>query len=151
MKPRKFIPILLAAMLAVSCTCQQRIERLQRHCPECFATATVQDTVRIDAVHIDTVLRLSPRPDGTQQADIPIVIDHRQGLLHIDICDTTAAVSLHLPPDTVVVQRTVRLPAKQPQPYLRWYEILIMAAVLVLQMITLFSNRNDSRYHHAQP
>lgn len=57
------IPLLLLALALTSCTCQQRLKRLHRQCPECFLTAAVTDTVARPVLHIDTlaILQYTPR------------------------------------------------------------------------------------------
>ena len=47
---RKILPLLLFSLLALTgCSCQQRLERLRRQCPECFTqtTAHVRDTLTV--------------------------------------------------------------------------------------------------------
>ena len=141
MKLKNILLLAVAVPLLCACSCQQRIERLQRSCPECFAAATVIDTVHRPAVRLDTMLPI--RWEGPRQAviDQPVRLDTRQGQLRIDIIDTQAAIHLDLPPDTVILQRQVPVPIvrEKATPRFRWHDYLLLAALLVLQVFLICS------------
>lgn len=135
MKPRKFILFSIAAMLAVSCTCQQRIERLQRHCPECFETTTVENIVTLPGTDIEAILPIDWQPGRQASLTLPIKIDTRQGILNIDIHDTVAAVSLTVPPDTIRLRDTITLPPRtivKEKPAFSVTDKMLLAAILVM-------------------
>lgn len=141
MTPRRTPPrlILLAAfaLILASCSCPQRIERLRRHCPECFSTATLPDTLIPPALHIDTILPLPPL-DPLADTARHIHIQTSQYTLQINLLDDTAAhIQLHTTPDTIIRLRTLRLPAPPcPDPPAPWPERLIIL-LLILIIIAL--------------
>jgi hypothetical protein len=50
------IALLYMLTLLSGCSCTERLQRLMVHCPECFETKAIPDTVIVPEFHFDTTL-----------------------------------------------------------------------------------------------
>ncbi len=102
---RKILPLLLFSLLALSgCSCQQRLERLQHRCPDCFTqtTAHVRDTVPVPEKILSGSVSWAWLPSGDtvllQNRDITLQLllegDSRLSRLHLDVAIAAAMVAL---------------------------------------------------------
>lgn len=103
---RRLFAILFAVILASGCSCEKRLQRLQRSCPECFEVVEYDDTTIIPPRHLDTVLHLPTLLPGEN-----IIIQQNNLTLEINIDeDTNAFISADLPADTIKMIRKVAIP-----------------------------------------
>ena len=102
---RKILPLLLFSLLALTgCSCQQRLERLQHRCPDCFTqtTAHVRDTVPVPEKILSGSVSWAWLPSGDtvllQNRDITLQLllegDSRLSRLHLDVAIAAAMVAL---------------------------------------------------------
>lgn len=103
--------LLAAAMLAAGCSCQQRMERLRRACPECFRPDTLRlvDTVAPDPVHINQWL-----PWSAFDTTPTLLIEQPQYTLLVTVDDDGIDLAAEVRPDIVILERKV--PVKVPVP-----------------------------------
>ena len=108
---RKILPLVIIPLLALQgCSCQQRLERLRRQCPECFTqtTAHVRDTLTVPEKILTGSVPWAWLPSGDtilfQNRDITL-----QLLLEGD--SLRADVTVH--PDTIPVDHEVTLPCPE--------------------------------------
>lgn len=117
-----------------SCSCQSRLQRLMRHCPECF----LQDTLS----HNDTLLP-PPIPifghlswyELNQPG--PVALHGANYALDITLDDTGLTIDGTVTPDTII--RTIRIPVDRPviveksaKPPLYQYLLLVVLALFAL-------------------
>lgn len=125
---KRFIMLAVLAAILASCSCPQRIERLRRHCPDCFRTATLQDTVVHQAFAFDTVALLGDYGEDGRG----IVIEQRNFDLRIMIDGDTAHVALESTPDTVVINHSVEIPAEPCDEQPPWRERIIIIGLIIV-------------------
>ena len=104
---KKFFLTILSILLLGSCSCNSRMARLQKKCPQCFEKITVSDTVAVPSTRIDTVFVATHAVDT-------FVIEHNRASLEIIKEVDTLYTTLHLKPDTIY--RTLHLPAPHLEP-----------------------------------
>lgn len=107
--------LLAAAMLATGCSCQQRMERLRRSCPECFRPDTLRlvDTVAPDPVHINQWL-----PWSAFDTTPTLLIEQPQYTLLVTVGDDGIDLAAEVRHDTMILVRKVpvNLPVPVPVP-----------------------------------
>lgn len=97
------------ALMAASCSCQQRMQRMQRHCPECFQV----DTVRlVDTVVPEPVPIIARIPWSDLTAPAPVVVGGRNFTLTIVSDGDGILIDGQAIPDTIV--RLVEVPVRVP-------------------------------------
>ena len=131
---KRLFPLLLAAMLAAGCSCQKRLERLERLCPECFAKDTLHlvDTVVPPPVQIFEHL-------GWSQLDHNgmFVIERPDYTFNVTVSDGGVDIEGEVRPDTVILEREVpvEVPCPEPERRQNWLLVGLIGAVIVLLLV----------------
>lgn len=89
--------------LMASCTCQQKVNRLHKQCPQVFEayTITVNDTVILPAiVNYDTIFSL-------QQGDTVFIDTGKVHIQLIKLNDTIYKANVNVEPDTVYFSKEI--------------------------------------------
>ena len=108
---RKILPLLLFSLLALhGCSCQQRLERLRRHCPECFTqtTAHVRDTLPVPAKLLSGSVPWAWLPAGDT-----VILQNRDITLQLILDGDSLKAAVTVPPDTLYIDREVTLPCPE--------------------------------------
>lgn len=100
-------------MLATGCSCEQRLHRLRRHCPDRIETETVIDTLVIDRFRCDTAFVF--------ERDIDTVLMETDRL-KIELVKRfdTVRLSAEIPADTIYKERTVEKVIQVDRPLSFW-------------------------------
>lgn len=127
--------LLAAAMLATGCSCQQRMERLRRSCPECFRPDTLRlvDTVAPDPVHINQWL-----PWSAFDTTPTLLIEQPQYTLLVTVDDDGIDLAAEVRPDTVILEREVPVSVPVPAPAPRRGAPWAWPAALAVGLIALW-------------
>lgn len=110
MKNKMLITLIVgAAALLAGCTCQQRLQRLQRHCPDCFLpdTLTTTDTLIPPPIHI-----LEHIPFSDLTAPFPITLTRPNYTLTLTPTADGLTLQGTATPDTII--RTIKIPVRTP-------------------------------------
>ena len=105
---RKILPLLLFSLLALTgCSCQQRLERLRRQCPDCFkqTTAHVRDTLTIPEKILTGSVPWAWLPSGDT-----ILFQNRDITLQLLLEGDSLRADVTVQPDTIPVDHEVILP-----------------------------------------
>lgn len=115
---RKILPLLLFSLLALTgCSCQQRLERLQRRCPDCFTqtTAHVRDTLTVPEKILSGSVPWAWLPSGDT-----VLLQNRDITLQLLLEGDSLKADVTVPPDTLYIDRQVTVPCPRvrqpPQP-----------------------------------
>ena len=108
---RKILPLAIIPFLVLQgCSCQQRLERLRRQCPECFTqtTAHVRDTLTVPEKILTGSVPWAWLPSGDtvlfQNLDITLQLLVEGDSLRADVT---------VQPDTIPVDHEVTLPCPE--------------------------------------
>lgn len=126
MRPIVILSILSIALSVSSCSCQQRLTRLQQRCPDLFSVVELHDTVILPEHTADTVLLLSPTQIDT------FIVEAERTRLQIVHHHDTLYTTITATPDTVVLHRTETIPCPATPPRKPIYILLLVAVVLLL-------------------
>ena len=132
---KRLFPLLLAAaMLAAGCSCQKRLARLERLCPECFAKDTLHlvDTVVPPPVTFFEHLGWDLLSQNGQ-----FVLERPDHTFNITVSDGGVDIEATVQPDTVYLSRDVPVVVPCPEPERRqnWFLVGLIAAVIVLLLV----------------
>lgn len=133
-------------LLTAGCSCQQRLQRLMRACPECFQA----DTLRLpDTVVPRPVPFMARIPWDDLVGPVPVVVSERRFTLTLTSDGQGVTIDGLALPDTIV--RTVEVPVRVPvvvkeparQPLSPWWAAAGIAAMgLILAIIRTLKNKN---------
>ena len=108
---RKILPLLLFSLLALTgCSCQQRLERLRRQCPECFTqtTAHVRDTLTVPEKILTGSVPWAWLPSGDT-----VLFQNRDITLQLLLEGDSLKADVTVQPDTIPVDHEVILPCPE--------------------------------------
>lgn len=94
--------LLLLVFLMSSCGCERAIQRIERHCPELFESATHTDTVFIDESRTDTVLTIWQLIDT-----VKISTPDSSAMVTLTCNNDSIGVALERRPDTITITKTI--------------------------------------------
>ena len=130
----KYLPILLALLLTLSCAPQKRFNRLVAHHPELVLhltdTLIIRDTVQVPGIDFDTVWVSQPQDtliytDTITNTEVRIIRVH-----------DTLMVSVTSPPDTIYIERLIPIDtiiaAPECPPSRRWFIWLGVGLTLLI-------------------
>ncbi len=152
---KRFIFIILSATIFSGCSCAQRLEHLQRHCPECFnsVTAPVPLSVPVPERLADFTV-----PLDALEADRPLVLHAPDNItLSLTITgDDSLSATVTIPPDTVTITQPVTLPCPQCPTCSSLPDIIVqilalLAIVLLFAWTTAHTIRQILNEHGKQP
>ena len=136
---RKILPLLLFSLLALTgCSCQQRLERLQRRCPDCFTqtTAHVRDTLTVPETILTGSVPWAWLPSGDT-----VLLENRDITLQLLLEGDTLRADVTVPPDTLYIDRKVAVPC----PECNRLRLDVAVAVALLALLFLWGLAREVR------
>ena len=140
---RKILPLLLFSLLALTgCSCQQRLERLQHRCPDCFTqtTAHVRDTVPVPAKILSGSVPWAWLPSGDT-----VLLQNRDITLQLLLEGDTLRADVTVPPDTLYIDREVAVPCLECGTRLNRLRLDVAVAVALLALLFLWGLAREVR------
>ena len=111
MSLRKILPLaIIPFMVLQGCSCQQRLERLRRQCPECFTqtTAHVRDTLTVPEKILTGSVPWAWLPSGDTD-----LFQNRDITLQLLLEGDSLRADVTVQPDTIPVDHEVTLPCPE--------------------------------------
>ena len=108
---RKILPLAIIPFLVLQgCSCQQRLERLRRQCPECFTqtTAHVRDTLTVPEKILTGSVPWAWLPSGDT-----VLFQNRDITLQLLLEGDSLRADVTVQPDTIPVDHEVTLPCPE--------------------------------------
>ena len=108
---RKIFPLAIIPFLVLQgCSCQQRLERLRRQCPECFTqnTAHVRDTLTVPEKILTGSVPWAWLPSGDT-----VLFQNRDITLQLLLEGDSLRADVTVQPDTIPVDHEVTLPCPE--------------------------------------
>ena len=108
---RKIFPLAIIPFLVLQgCSCQQRLERLRRQCPECFTqtTAHVRDTLTVPEKILTGSVPWAWLPSGDT-----VLFQNRDITLQLLVDGDSLRADVTVQPDTIPVDHEVILPCPE--------------------------------------
>lgn len=133
---RKILPLLLFSLLALTgCSCQQRLERLQRRCPDCFTqtTAHVRDTVPVPAKILSGSVPWVWLPSGDT-----VLLQNRDITLQLLLEGDSLKADVTVPPDTLYIDRQVTVPCPECDSRLSRLHLDVAIAASLVALLALW-------------
>ena len=140
---RKILPLLLFSLLALTgCSCQQRLERLQRRCPDCFTqtTAQVRDTLTVPEKILSGSVPWAWLPSGDT-----VLLQNRDITLQLLLEGDTLRADVTVPPDTLYIDREVAVPCPECGTRLNRLRLDVAVAVALLALLFLWGIAREVR------
>ena len=108
---RKILPLAIIPFLVLQgCSCQQRLERLRRQCPECFTQTTdhVRDTLTVPEKILTGSVPWAWLPSGDT-----VLFQNRDITLQLLLEGDSLRADVTVQPDTIPVDHEVTLPCPE--------------------------------------
>ncbi len=140
---RKILPLLLFSLLALSgCSCQQRLERLQRRCPDCFTqtTAHVRDTLPVPAKLLSGSVPWAWLPSGDT-----VLLQNRDITLQLLLDGDSLKADVTVPPDTLYIDREVTLPCPECDSRLSRLHLDVAIAAAMVALLAIWGLAREVR------
>ena len=140
---RKILPPLLFSLLALTgCSCQQRLERLQRHCPDCFThtTAHLRDTLPVPEKILSGSVPWAWLPSGDT-----VILQNRDITLQLLLEGDSLKADVTVPPDTLYIDREVTLPCPECDSLLCRLHIDVAIAAALVALLALWGIAREVR------
>ena len=140
---RKILPLLLFSILALTgCSCQQRLERLQQRCPDCFVqtTAHLRDTVPVPQKLLSGSVPWVWLADGDT-----VLLENRDITLQLLLEGDTLRADVTVPPDTLYIDREVAVPCPECGTRLNRLRLDVTIAVALPALLFLWGLARELR------
>ena len=140
---RKILPLLLFSLLALTgCSCQQRLERLQRRCPDCFTqtTAHVRDTLTVPEKILSGSVPWAWLPSGDT-----VLLQNRDITLLLLLEGDSLKADVTVQPDTLYIDREVTLPCTECDSRLSRLHLDVAIAAALVAILALWGIAREVR------
>ena len=140
---RKILPLLLFSLLALTgCSCQQRLERLQSRCPDCFTqtTAHVRDTVPVPEKILSSSVPWAWLPSGDT-----VLLQNRDITLQLLLEGDSLKADVTVPPDTLYIDREVALPCLECDSRLSRLHLDVAIAAAMVALLAIWGIAREVR------
>ena len=140
---RKILPLLLFSLLALTgCSCQQRLERLQHRCPDCFTqtTAQVRDTLTVPEKILTGSVPWVWLPSGDT-----VLLQNRDITLQLLLEGDSLRADVTVQPDTLYIDREVAVPCPECGTRLNRLRLDVAVAVALLALLFLWGLAREVR------
>lgn len=140
---RKILPPLLFSLLALTgCSCQQRLERLQRRCPDCFTqtTAHVRDTLTVPEKILSGSVPWAWLPSGDT-----VLLQNRDITLQLLLEGDSLKADVTVQPDTIYIDREVTLPCPECDSRLSRIHLDVAIAAAMVALLALWGIAREVR------
>ena len=140
---RKILPLLLFSLLALTgCSCQQRLERLRRQCPECFTqtTAHVRDTLTVPEKILTGSVPWAWLPSGDT-----VLFQNRDITLQLLVEGDSLRADVTVQPDTLYIDREVTVPCPECDSRLSRLHLDLAIAAAMVALLALWGIAREVR------
>ena len=140
---RKILPLLLFSLLALTgCSCQQRLERLQQRCPDCFTqtTAHLRDTLPVPAKILSGSV-----PWAWLTAGDTVLLQNRDITLQLLLEGDSLKADVTVQPDTLYIDREVTLPCPGCDSRLSRIHLDVAIAAAMVALLALWGIAREVR------
>lgn len=140
MKKTLILTFLAAALLLPGCSCERRMQRLERLCPDCFAKDTLHLT---DTVVPPPVLIFEHLPWDSLNHNGQFVLDRPDYTFNVTVSDSGVDIEGEVRPDTLILTRDVpvMVPCPEEKKDIHWLSVAAIAIFLILIIIDTFKRR----------
>ncbi len=140
---RKILPLLLFSLLALTgCSCQQRLERLQQRCPDCFTqtTAHLRDTLPVPEKILSSSVPRAWLPSGDT-----VILQNRDITLQLLLEGDSLKADVTVPPDTLYIDRQVTVPCPECDSRLSRLHIDVAIAAALVALLAIWGIAREVR------
>lgn len=140
---RKILPLLLFSLLALTgCSCQQRLERLQHRCPDCFTqtTAHVRDTLTVPEKILTGSVPWAWLPSGDT-----VLLQNRDITLQLLLEGDSLKADVTVQPDTLYIDREVTLPCPECDSRLSRLHLDVAIAAALVALLAIWDIAREVR------
>lgn len=140
---RKILPLLLFSLLALTgCSCQQRLERLQHRCPDCFTqtTAHLRDTLPVPEKILSGSVPWAWLPSGDT-----VLLQNRDITLQLLLEGDSLRADVTVPPDTLYIDRQVTVPCPECDSRLSRLHLDVAIAAALVALLALWGIAREVR------
>ncbi len=140
---RKILPLILFSLLALTgCSCQQRLERLRRQCPECFTqtTAQVRDTQTVPEKILTGSVPWAWLPSGDT-----VLFQNRDITLQLLVEGDSLRADVTVQPDTLYIDREVTVPCPECDSRLSRLHLDLAIAAAMVALLALWGIAREVR------
>lgn len=102
---KRFFLVVLSVLM-VGCSCEQKLMRARKNCPELFVPVVVSDTLVVPDIRVDTTFLLSPT-----ETDTFVIARERLSVKLVRHRDTVFT-ELFVAGDTVIKTQVIEVPTK---------------------------------------
>lgn len=138
---KKFLlPLLLSTLLLSGCSCEKRMARLEKLCPECFEKDTLHliDTLVPPPVTFFEHLSWDQLSHNGQ-----FVLERPDHTFNVTVSDGGIDIEGEVRPDTLILTRDVpvMVPCPEEKKDIHWLSVAAIAIFLILIIIDTFKRR----------
>lgn len=140
---RKILPLLLFSLLALTgCSCQQRLERLQQRCPDCFTqtTAHVRDTLTVPEKILSGSVPWAWLPSGDT-----VLLQNRDIILQLLLEGDSLRADVTVQPDTLYIDREVAVPCPECGTRLNRLRLDVAIAAAMVALLAIWGLAREVR------
>lgn len=140
---RKILPPLLFSLLALTgCSCQQRLERLQQRCPDCFTqtTAHVRDTQTVPEKILSGSVPWVWLPSGDT-----VLLQNRDITLQLLLEGDSLKADVTMQPDTLYIDHEVTVPCPECDSRLSRIHLDVAIAAAMVALLALWGIAREVR------
>ena len=140
---RKILPLAIIPFLVLQgCSCQQRLERLRRQCPECFTqtTAHVRDTLTVPEKILTGSVPWAWLPSGDT-----VLLQNRDITLQLLLEGDSLKADVTVPPDTLYIDRQVTVPCPECDSRLSRLHLDVAIAAALVALLTIWGIAREVR------
>ena len=140
---RKILPLAIIPFLVMQgCSCQQRLERLRRQCPECFTqtTAHVRDTLTVPEKILTGSVPWAWLPSGDT-----VLFQNRDITLQLLLEGDSLKADVTVQPDTLYIDREVTVPCPECDSRLSRLHLDLAIAAAMVALLALWGIAREVR------
>ena len=140
---RKILPLAIIPFLVLQgCSCQQRLERLRRQCPECFTQTTdhVRDTLTVPEKILTGSVPWAWLPSGDT-----VLLQNRDITLQLLLEGDSLKADVTVPPDTLYIDRQVTVPCPECDSRLSRLHLDVAIAAALVALLTIWGIAREVR------
>ena len=140
---RKILPLAIIPFLVLQgCSCQQRLERLRRQCPECFTQTTdhVRDTLTVPEKILTGSVPWEWLPSGDT-----VLFQNRDITLQLLVEGDSLRADVTVQPDTLYIDREVTVPCPECDSRLSRLHLDLAIAAAMVALLALWGIAREVR------
>ena len=140
---RKILPLAIIPFLVLQgCSCQQRLERLRRQCPECFTQTTdhVRDTLTVPEKILTGSVPWAWLPSGDT-----VLLQNRDITLQLLLEGDSLKADVTVPPDTLYIDKQVTVPCPECDSRLSRLHLDVAIAAALVALLAIWGIAREVR------